>query len=55
MQKWIMKHVRVGFENTPVLLGNKISCFTTIGGSKVKWAMDERIMMGQVKPFMKRK
>ncbi len=52
-RKWVVEHVAMGFEDVPILLGDTISSFLAVDSGKVKWAMDERIVMCQVNPFTK--
>jgi hypothetical protein len=43
----------MGFEIIPIWLRDMISSFMAIDGDEVKWAVNERILMRQIKPFTK--
>ncbi len=55
MQEWVVEHVAMGFEDIPVWLGDTILSFPAVDSSKVKWAMNERILMCQSNSFTKKK
>jgi hypothetical protein len=44
-RKWVVEHVAMGLEDVPIWLGDTISSFPAVDSGKVKWAMDERIVM----------
>jgi hypothetical protein len=48
-----VEHVTIGFEDIPVMLGDMVAGVLVVYRSKLKWTMDERILMCQVDPFTK--
>ena len=53
VSKRVVEHVTVGFENIPIWLRDMTSSFVAIGSGKVKWAVNECILMCQIMPFTK--
>ncbi len=43
----------MGFEDIPVMLGDTVAGFPVVDHRKLKWTMDERILICQVDPFTK--
>ena len=54
MRKRVVEHVTVGFENISIWPRDIISSFVAVDDGKVKWAVNECILMCQIKPFTKR-
>ncbi len=51
--EWIVEHITIGSEDVPIWLGDTISSFPAVDSGEFKRAMDERILMCQINPFMK--
>jgi hypothetical protein len=52
---WIVKHVGMRLQLVPSILGNGITTFLAMNDSKIKWPMNKRVGMSQVKVYLIRK
>jgi hypothetical protein len=52
---WIVKHVGMRLQLVPSILGNGIMTLSAMNESKIKWPMNEHVVMSQVEVFPIRK